>query len=232
MTLILNIETSGDICSVSLSKNKEIIAYKESSEKNSHSTQLAILTDQILKEASIKPFQLKAIAVSQGPGSYTGLRIGVAFAKGLCYANHIPLLAVDTLMIYAMQFLQNQSITDDALICPMIDARRMEVYTTIYDNSLKQLMSVTPMILNENSFESFKHKKIYFMGSGMEKWRALAQSNNPHFYFVSNIWPYASAMAPLSYNLYNDQNFVDVAYFEPFYLKEFIAGTSKKNKLM
>ncbi|NSW45762.1 MAG: tRNA (adenosine(37)-N6)-threonylcarbamoyltransferase complex dimerization subunit type 1 TsaB [Bacteroidales bacterium] len=232
MTFILNIETSGEICSVSLSKNKEIIAYKESSEKNSHSTKLAILTDQILKETSIKPSQLKAIAVSQGPGSYTGLRIGVAFAKGLCYANHIPLLAVDTLMIYGMQFLQNQSIDNDALICPMIDARRMEVYTAIYDSSLKPIMSVTSLILNENSFESYKHQKIYFIGSGLEKWRTLAQSKYPNYYFVSNILPYASAMASLSYTLYNNQHFVDVAYFEPFYLKEFMAGTSVKNKLI
>ena len=232
MTYILNIETSGDICSVAISDDDKVLVAKEANEKNSHSTKLAILTDQVLNDACIKPFQLNAVAVSQGPGSYTGLRIGVAFAKGLCYANNIPLLAIDTLMIYGMQFIQNHRIPKDAFICPMIDARRMEVYTTLYDSSLKQIMPVTPLILNEESFEQYSQKKIYFIGNGVDKWHRLVEGKYPNFYFVSHVFPHASAMAALSYRLFNNQNFVDVAYFEPFYLKEFIAGTSEKNKLI
>ncbi len=232
MAFILNIETSGEICSVALSEDDKCLLMKESREKNSHSAKLAVLTDELLKELNINPEKLDAIAVSEGPGSYTGLRIGVSFAKGLCYALNKPLIAVETLLINAQNLKINYSIEENALICPMIDARRMEVYTALFDHNLNEIKQTQALILDKDSFSDI-HQKVCFVGSGSAKWKELISQNpNEHFIFVENIFPMADAMIPLSYRSYQENRFEDVAYFEPFYLKEFIAGTSEKNKLL
>lgn len=232
MALILNIETSGEICSVALSEDNKCLLMKESREKNSHSAKLAVLTDELLKELNINPEKLDAIAVSKGPGSYTGLRIGVSFAKGLSYALNKPLIAIDTLLVNAQNLKLNHDFKENAFICPMIDARRMEVYTALYDNNLNEIKQTQALILENHSFSDI-HQNICFIGSGSAKWKELiSQNSNEHFFFVENVFPIANAMIPLSYRAYKENRFEDVAYFEPFYLKEFIAGTSEKNKLL
>jgi len=232
MAFILNIETSGEICSVALSEDDKCLLMKESREKNSHSAKLAVLTDELLKEINISPEKLDSIAVSKGPGSYTGLRIGVSFAKGLCYALNKSLIAIDTLLVNAQNLKLKRNMDDDALICPMTDARRMEVYTALFDNNLNEIKQTQALILDTDSFSDI-HQKICFVGSGSTKWKELiSQNSNEHFIFVDNIFPMADAMARLSYKVYKENRFENVAYFEPFYLKEFIAGTSEKNKLL
>lgn len=232
MALILNIETSGEICSVAISDNSECLLMKESRDKNSHSAKLAVLTDKLLKELNISPDKLDAISVSQGPGSYTGLRIGISFAKGLCYALNKPLIAIETLLMNAHHLKLKHKIDKNALICPMIDARRMEVYTAVFDIDLNKIKKTQALILDNDSFSDIS-QKIYFVGSGSTKWKELvSEKRNEYFTFINNIFPMANAMASLSYLAFKEKKFEDVAYFEPFYLKEFIAGTSEKNKLL
>ncbi|HOU98553.1 MAG TPA: tRNA (adenosine(37)-N6)-threonylcarbamoyltransferase complex dimerization subunit type 1 TsaB [Bacteroidales bacterium] len=232
MTLILNIETSGEVCSVAISENEKLIAVDQTNEKNSHSTKLAPLTNDIFKKSGIKPAQINAIAISRGPGSYTGLRIGASFAKGLCYSLNIPLIAVDTLMIMCVRVLQMRVFNSQTLLCPMIDARRMEVYTAMYDLSLIRKTEISPLILNENAFEQYENNDIVFFGTGMNKWQEYISKNiMPNFTFIPDIYPTAESMAELSYSLFNEKKFENTAYFEPFYLKEFIAGIPTKNKL-
>lgn len=232
MAFILNIETSGDICSVALSENDRLVLMKENREKNSHSSKLAVLTYEILKETNVSPNQLNAIAVSKGPGSYTGLRIGVSFAKGLCFSLNTPLIGINTLKIIAMNLKLKANIDNDALICPMIDARRMEVYSALFDYNLNIIKQTQALILDTNSFSDI-YQKIYFIGNGSTKWKDLiSQNSNENFIFVNNIFPMADAMTYLSYLAYKEDKFENLAYFEPFYLKEFVAKIGKKNKLL
>lgn len=232
MTLILNIETSGEVCSVAITQNEKLIAANETNEKNSHSTKLAPLTKDLLIKNSIKPEQINAIAISRGPGSYTGLRIGASFAKGLCYSLNIPLIAVDTLMILCERVVQTHAFNSKPLLCPMIDARRMEVYTALYDLNLIRKTEISPLVLNEQAFEQYINREILFFGTGMKKWQELMSKKNlPNFTFIPDIYPTAQSMAELSYSLFSQQKFENAAYFEPFYLKEFIAGIPTKNKL-
>jgi tRNA threonylcarbamoyladenosine biosynthesis protein TsaB len=216
MSYILNIETATKNCSVSLAKDGETITCKEIAEQGySHAEKLHVFIDEIIKEAKISMSDLHAVAVSQGPGSYTGLRIGVSAAKGLCYALDIPLIAVDTLTS-----LVNQVKQDDGFIVPMIDARRMEVYSAIFNSNKEMIREVQAEILTEESFANHS-EKIYFIGDSSEKSKpVLSQSN---FIFLDEIvFPSANEMSAISFAKFQNKDFVDVAYFEPYYLKDFM----------
>lgn len=227
---ILNIDTSSEVCSVSLSREMEVLGCKENKEKNSHSSQIALLTNQLLKENNLQANQLSAIAINKGPGSYTGLRIGTAFAKGLCYALNIPLIAIDGLKILAQDFLIKHNNEDVDFICPMLDARRMEVYTAIFDKNLTQILPTQPMVLNNESFDDYKNKRIVFVGNGCSKFKFLISQTEHSFMFFTNIYPNSLAIAKLSYKYFLQEMFEDIVYFEPQYLKDFLP-TTPKNKL-
>lgn len=216
MTYILNIETATKNCSVSLAKNGETIICKEIAEQGySHAEKLHVFIAQIIKEAGVLMSDLKAIAVSQGPGSYTGLRIGVSAAKGLCYALEIPLIAIDTLTSLANQVKQY-----DGLIVPMIDARRMEVYSAIFNSNKEMIREVQAEILTEESFAN-QAEIIYFIGDSNEKAKSVLTKTN-FIYLDEMVFPSANEMSAISYQKFQNNDFVDVAYFEPYYLKDFM----------
>ena len=224
MIYILNIETATKNCSVSLAKNGETILCKEIAEQGySHAEKLHVFIEEILKEIGVSAHDLKAIAVSKGPGSYTGLRIGVSAAKGLCYALGIPLISIDTLQVLA-----NQVVVENGLIVPMIDARRMEVYSAVFDTNHKKIMEVQAEILTEESYAEIT-ETVYFIGDCQEKCKTVLTKSN--FHFLSDIiFPSANEMSFLSYEKFTKNDFEDVAYFEPFYLKDFMItklGTKK-----
>lgn len=226
MSLILNIETSTSVCSASIAKNGEVLAIRESFEDKSHATLITVFVEELLSELSITAAELDAVAVSEGPGSYTGLRIGVSVAKGICYANNIPLIAVNTLQAMAIMAKKAKSI-NEALYCPMIDARRMEVYSALFDAQMKVARKTIAEIIDENSYASeLKQRPIIFMGNGAEKCKGHITSDNA--VFLEGIYPSAKYMAMLAEQDFNNHNFKDVAYFEPFYLKDFVATIPKK----
>lgn len=172
----------------------------------------------MLAEASFQPKDLDAVALSIGPGSYTGLRIGTSFAKGLCYGCDLKLITIPTLKIIAQNAKEKYNIEDDALLCPMIDARRMEVYNCIYDAQLNEVRATEPQIIDENSFaDILKDKKIYFFGNGAEKCKPFITHENA--IFLSEVYPLATSMIKLAEEAFSREDFADVAYFEPFYLK-------------
>ncbi|SFC87482.1 tRNA (adenosine(37)-N6)-threonylcarbamoyltransferase complex dimerization subunit type 1 TsaB [Algibacter pectinivorans] len=218
MSLILNLETATTNCSVSLSKDGKTIVLKEDNDKNySHAERLHVYIDAVLKEANITSNDLDAIAVSKGPGSYTGLRIGVSAAKGLCFALNKPLIAVPTLNALAYQVTM-----ESGVVVSMLDARRMEVYSAIYDLDYKQIRETQAEILDETSFKNYLEQgKVYFIGNGVEKTKTLI--NHPNAIFVDNKLPSANHMSVLAYQKYKENSFEDVAYFEPYYLKDFVA---------
>lgn len=220
--MILSLETSTKNCSVSLSDKGVLIDCLEQNNQNySHAELLHVFVEEILQKNNIKKNQLKAIAVSKGPGSYTGLRIGVSAAKGLCFALSIPLIAIDTLQILASQ-IRN----DTGLIIPMIDARRLEVYTCIFNNKLQLIEKVQAKIIDENSFQNYlENHQIYFLGDGAAKCKTIINHQNAHY--VDDAFPSAKNMVTFAFEKYNQNAFEDVAYFEPFYLKDFIAVSEK-----
>jgi tRNA threonylcarbamoyladenosine biosynthesis protein TsaB len=223
LSFILNIETATKNCSVSIAKNGETILCKEIAEEGySHAEKLHVFIEEIIAETKISVQDLAAIAVSQGPGSYTGLRIGVSAAKGLCFALNIPLIAVDTL-----QTLASQAKVSDGKIIPMLDARRMEVYSEIFNANLEIEREIQAEVIDENSFASFT-ETIYFVGDCAEKCKQVLTKEN--FVFLEDIkYPSASAMSKISFDKYQKSDTVDVAYFEPYYLKDFMmAPPSKK----
>ncbi|MDP1803281.1 MAG: tRNA (adenosine(37)-N6)-threonylcarbamoyltransferase complex dimerization subunit type 1 TsaB [Bacteroidota bacterium] len=225
MAFILNIETSTTVCSVSLSKNGELISFKEINDGFTHAENLHVFIEEVLKTATVSIKELNAVAISKGPGSYTGLRIGVSAAKGLAFSLNIPLIALDTLQIMTNSALiKNES---NAVYCPMIDARRMEIYTAVYDKDLKQLKETEALIVDENSIQPFSEfEKIYFFGDGMQKCKEVL-STIKSANFIDAILPSAKNMCDLSYKKYLEKQFEDVAYFEPFYLKDFLILTKK-----
>ena len=226
MAYILHIESSSTVCSVALSKNELLIAIKELNNGYTHSENLHLFINYVLEEAGINTKQLKAISISTGPGSYTGLRIGYAAAKGLAYALSIPLISVNTLKALATLAIQHNN--EDALYCPMLDARRMEIYCAIYSNSLEEVMPVKALILTEESILNFKKdKSIYFFGDGMPKAKELLNEFSDVF-FIDHIVASAEAMIPIAYQKYINQDFEDIAYAEPMYLKEFYFAVPKK----
>ncbi len=222
MIYILNIETSTKNCSVSIAQNGKNIAIKEmANEGYSHAEFLHVFIEKLLEENGLKTKDLHAIAVSQGPGSYTGLRIGVSAAKGLCFAVDIPLIAVETLTVLAHQVhMQN------GLIIPMIDARRMEVYSAIFNSKLEKTRGVEAQILDETTFSDI-NETIYILGDCQEKIKTVL-TDKKFVFLEDNIFPSAKEMSALSFEKYKNNDFVDVAYFEPYYLKDFMVTKSTK----
>lgn len=224
MIHILNIETGTSTCSVALSVNNNLIALRELHEQESnHARNLSVFVQEVLEEGEIKATDLNAVAVGKGPGSYTGLRIGVSTAKGICYAAGIPLIAINSLKAMAQG--ANETINnfpEEALICSTIDARRMEVYAAIFTKQLVEIMETQAIVLTPNSFDLLlKSKTIYFLGNGTQKVKSLITSSNAHY--LENIKPSARFMIPLAHEMFIQKKFEDVAYFEPFYLKNFVA---------
>ena len=222
MACILNIETATKNCSVSIAKEGVTLLCKEVAETGySHAEKLHVFIEELLLELQLNYKDLDAIAVSQGPGSYTGLRIGVSAAKGLCFALNIPLIALDTLEVLAAQLHISKG-----LIVPMIDARRMEVYSEIFDAQHQKVRATQAEIITENSFGEYD-KTLYFIGDCAEKCQAVLTKSN--FVFKENIvYPSANEMGKLSHEKHIKNNTVDVAYFEPLYLKDFVTTASKK----
>lgn len=227
MSCILHIETSTEVCSVSASQDGASIFSKEDFNGPSHAVVLGVFVDEVLSFIDNHAIPLDAVAVSCGPGSYTGLRIGVSMAKGICYGRNIPLIAIPTPEVMTVPVLLFQDLPEDALLCPMIDARRMEVYAAIYDRALKVKREISADIIDENSYSEFlAEHSVYFFGNGAAKCREKITHPNAHF--IENIHPLAKWMFPLAERAMAEKDFKDVAYFEPFYLKEFVASTPKK----
>jgi len=224
-THLLCIETATTVCSVCITADDKILTYKEINNGFSHAENLHVFIQDVLKEANLYIKQINAVAISKGPGSYTGLRIGVSAAKGLCYALQIPLISIDTLQSMAYTVAQDKN--EDALYCPMLDARRMEVYCAVYDKNLETIKAVNALVVDEKSVEVFNlNKAIYFFGDGMPKVKHLLETNK-NAVFMDAIFPSAKNMASLAFTKFSKKQFEDVAYFEPFYLKEFFT-TAKK----
>jgi len=224
--IILHIETSTNICSIAVSENGQCLFSKSDSEGMNHAALLSVFIAEameFLKSASKKP---DAVAVSSGPGSYTGLRIGVSTAKGLCYGLDIPLIAVSTLEVLTANALQITDTATNSLFCPMIDARRMEVYAAIYNQEGIIQREISADIIDENSYsEILESHSVYFFGNGAEKCKATL--THPNARFIDGMYPLAENMIVLAEKAYNEKKFVDVAYFEPFYLKEFYTTAAK-----
>ena len=223
MAYILNIESSTKNCSVSISENGKTILLKEQNTGNySHAEKLHEFLKLVVAEAGITLSELKAVAVSKGPGSYTGLRIGVSAAKGLCFALDIPLISVNTLKSLALTV----SISDGYVI-PLLDARRMEVYSSVFDSKNMEIREVRAEIISEDSFNDYiKNQQVYLVGDGVDKCKGVITHNN--VIFIDGKLPSANEMSSLSYEKFKKNDIEDVAYFEPFYLKDFVAIKSKK----
>ena len=222
MERIILIETSTALCSVALAEDGAITAYRESSAAKAHASLTAVFVQEVLQERGIKLEDCDAVCVSMGPGSYTGLRVGVSTAKGLCFGSGKPLIAVGTLDTLVAQ---TETPTDFKYIVPMIDARRMEVYAAVFEND-KQISATAPAIIDENSFvEHLEQGPVLFIGDGAGKCADVIKHPNAHF---CQCHPKASSMLAPAMKAYKEKRFEDVAYFEPFYLKEFVATVSKK----
>lgn len=231
MALILCIETGTDICSVGIVSNGELISLRESDSGRDHAKKVAVFVDELLSENNIDPQQIDAVAVGEGPGSYTGLRIGVSFAKGLCYGLGKPLIAVSSLAALTAVAIEDYKAGildiedwDSALLCPMIDARRMEVYTQVFDSKANPLNDVTAEVVDENTLAELRAKTENFVifGSGAAKCAEVLGAK------LIEITPSVRGMAAIAEKKYTNGDFADVAYFEPYYLKDFVVTTSKK----
>lgn len=235
MSEILHIETSGKNCSVALSKGKNLVNTEIIREDRSHAASLTIMIDKVLKTAGKKIKDIDAVSVSAGPGSYTGLRIGVSVSKAICYASELPMIAVPTLKILLVHLFRHADRkhimnNDRELFVPMIDARRKEVYQAIYDRNFNQIEKVSPLILDENSYSDYLNNyNMLFFGNGANKTQDII--SHPNALFVSNIEPEAKDMIPLACEKYDKKDFEDTAYYEPFYLKEFQATKPRKKIL-
>ncbi len=228
MSCILNIETSTNVCSVALSQDGVCLYEDVNMEGPSHAQVLAGYVKNAASFADSHAIPIDAIAISKGPGSYTGLRIGVSEAKGVAYGRDAKLLSVPTLKLLTVPILLgHEELPEDALLCPMIDARRMEVYCALYDRALNEVVQTQALVIDSDSFKEYLDKQpIYFMGNGADKCVETIQHPNAHF--IKNIVPRAKNMIPLAEMAMAKEQFEDVAYFEPFYLKEFVATKSKK----
>ena len=223
MAIILNIETATKNCSVSLAKNGKVLAIRELNEGSySHAEKLHPFIHEVLKECKMTSNNIDAVAVSKGPGSYTGLRIGVSAAKGMCFAIDKPLISIETLKSLAYSIS-----VEEGLIVSMLDARRMEVYSAVYDFVYNDIREIKAEIIDENSFEDELLKgRVYFLGDGAAKCKGVITHENA--VFIDDEFPSSKQMARLSYDKYKKNDIEDVAYFEPFYLKDFIAIPEKK----
>ncbi len=223
MSLILNIETATKNCSVSLAQKGEVIVLKELNDgQYTHGENLHVFIESLFTEVSFKMADLSAIAVSKGPGSYTGLRIGVSTAKGLCYSLDIPLISLPTLAILT----QRIKVSESEFIIPLLDARRMEVYAAVFTNKGEEIRETRAEVIDQNSFADYLDRgKVYFLGDGAEKCESLI--THPNAVFLKDHFPSANEMAALSYEKYKKSDIEDVAYFEPFYLKDFLVSKPK-----
>ena len=223
MTLILGIETATKNCSVALFNNGIVIAEKEHiSDGYTHAEQLNLFIQDVIDSVNITLNKVEAVALSMGPGSYTGLRIGTSTAKGLCYALDIPLIAISTLRAMAFTMAKNKN---SAIYCPMIDARRMEVFSALYDVNNKEIRGVQADIVDENTYAGFLSNEILFFGDGSLKCQEIVNHKNAKF--IEGIYPSAKSLGILAQAKFENKDFEDVAYFEPYYLKDFVAGRKK-----
>lgn len=226
MANILLIETSTDTCSVALSSEKGILSAREALRTRDHASVLLPFVDEILCEAGMKTTDIEAVAISCGPGSYTGLRIGLSTAKGICFALGVPLIAIPTLKAMAAGMLE-RGIAANTLLSPMLDARRMEVYTALFDGELNKISPTEPKILTEDIFSDYlSEHKIIFFGNGAGKLKGIFE--HPNADFVDDFELSAKHFSLLAQKFFDAENFVDVAYYQPLYLKEFMPGPSKK----
>lgn len=227
MACILHIETSTKACSVALSENGSLIFHKEDIEGPNHSVVCGVFVDEALSFANSHAIPVDAVAVSEGPGSYTGLRIGVSLAKGVCYGRDLPLLSVPTLKLLCVPvLLGKEELPEDALLVPMIDARRMEVYSAVYSRALQEVRPIGADIVDADTYLPYLEKHpVYFFGDGAMKCKNIIQHTNAHF--IEGIIPLAKWMFPLAERSLHLGEKQDVAYFEPFYLKDFVAIKSK-----
>ena len=224
--MILCLETATPVCSVALNDGCCTIALRETEGQNAHSEKITNFIREVMETAKIDYKQLDAVAVSQGPGSYTGLRIGVSTAKGICYAADLPLMAIDTLeaMAYGMKAKLGSQIDENDLLISMIDARRMEVYAAVFDANLQRINDTAALVIDENTFVDLqKYHRLWLFGDGAPKLKQVFE-NQPNVNIVDGFKPSAAYMLNLADKALREHNFVDVAYFEPFYLKDFIAG--------
>ena len=227
MSCILHIETSTKACSVALSENGSLIFHKEDLDGPNHAVVCGVYVDEALSFANSHAIPVDAVAVSEGPGSYTGLRIGVSLAKGVCYGRDLPLLSVPTLKLLCVPvLLGKKELPEDAWLVPMIDARRMEVYSAIYDRALREVRPINADIVETDTYLPYlEEHPVYFFGTGAMKCKDVIQHKNAHF--IEGIVPLAKWMFPLAERSLHLGEKQDVAYFEPFYLKEFVAMKSK-----
>lgn len=228
MANLLHIETSTRICSVAVSEDGLCVFSREDFDGPNHGVVLGLYVDEALAYADSRGLLLDAVAVSCGPGSYTGLRIGVSMAKGICYARRLKLIAVPTLALLCVPvLLRYDNLNEDALLCPMLDARRMEVYSQLFDRRLQTIRPIQADIVEPSTYDTWiEQHPVYFFGNGAAKCQEVLKGANVHF--IDNIQPLAKFMLPLADKQFLSQQFEDVAYFEPFYLKDFIAKTPKK----
>lgn len=231
MAVILNIETSTNVCSVALTAEGMVLAHQEDMSGRNHASLLSDFIKYCLDFAAEKEFKLEAVSVSMGPGSYTGLRIGLSEAKGLAYALDIPLIGINTLKIMACQVMFTQELEGDEIFVPMIDARRMEVYTAAYDFALNEIMPQRPLILGPDSYSSVlaEGRKVLFFGNGSDKAKEVIAASNA--VFVPDIVPLAIDMIALAEKAYSERDFLDIAYSVPNYIKDFQATKPKNNVL-
>ncbi len=227
MSCILHIETSTQVCSIALSQDGLCLFDKEAKDGPQHAAVLASFVEEAVSFADSHAIPLDAVAVSRGPGSYTGLRIGTSTAKGLCYGRSLKLVAVPTLQVLCTPvLLYHDEIPDEALLCPMLDARRMEVYAAVYDRGLHEVRPTSAIVVGEDTMcDLLDARPVYFFGNGADKCSAVIRHPNAHF--LTGIYPSARHMMPLAERALALGQTADVAYFEPFYLKEFVAGKPK-----
>lgn len=228
MANILNIDTSTDVCSVALTSEGMVLEHREDYEGQNHAKVLSSFVNDMLTYATPRGIKLDAVAVSMGPGSYTGLRIGLSEAKGLCFGADVPLIGISTLELLVVTVMFKEFWDDDVLFVPMIDARRKEVFTGVYNLALDKIMQPQPLILDENSFQEFADKKMVFIGNGSDKAKDIIKL--PNAKFISGIKPEAVNMMALAERAFRNNDFIDVAYSTPQYLKEF-QSTTPKNKI-
>jgi len=224
MALILAIETATKNCSVALFENDKLLQLKEyNSAEYSHSEQLTLFIKEVINKTKVNLKAIDGIAVSKGPGSYTGLRIGVSTAKGLCYSLEIPLIAVSTLRAMSFAILKKRGYK---FYCPMIDARRTEVFSSIYDQKNNEVREIRADIVESDTYAEFLKEKVLFFGDGALKCKMII--NHPNAHFIDGIFPSAKDMGILAFKKYINKDYEDIAYFDPYYLKDFVSGSKKK----
>lgn len=227
MSCILNIETSTDVCSVSVSQDGACIFSQEDHDGPNHAVKLGTFVDEALSFADSHAIPLDAVAVSCGPGSYTGLRIGASMAKGICFGQDLKLIAVPTLELMTVPVLLREEVEEGALLCPMIDARRMEVYSAVYDRALHEVRGIQADVVDADTYREYLDRgPVYFFGNGAEK--CMEVINHPNARLIKGVEPLAKWMFPIAERRIAQEKYEDVAYFVPFYLKDFVTHQPKK----